>query len=96
LNHFKKLGRATLVADGANSLLGGRGGRGLGNKRRSDVAMGSKPENARDSYGANKLTKEELAVLAEAAKNRPRSMVSKQQPRPPSIEEEPEPHLIES
>jgi hypothetical protein len=77
-------------------LLGGRGGRGLGNKRRSDVAMGSKPDSARDSYGSNKLTKEELQVLADAAKNRPRGFQGTNQQRQPSIEEETEPHLIES
>jgi hypothetical protein len=71
LNHFKKLGRATLVTDGANSLLGGRGGRGSGaaKQRKTAVAMAAKPENQRDSYGPNTLSRDELKMLAQVAKS---------------------------
>eukprot|EP01040_Poterioochromonas_malhamensis_P011239 gene11239-12245_t len=74
LNHFKKLGRATLVTDGTSSLLSGRGGRGSGHKnRKSAVTLSAKPDSQRDSYGSSKLTKEELQLLAEAAKKQPNS-----------------------
>jgi hypothetical protein len=67
LNHFKKLGRATLVTDGSNSLLT-RGGRLGGKNRKTAVAMAAHADNQRDSYGQNSLSKEELKMLANAAK----------------------------
>jgi hypothetical protein len=38
LNHFLKLGRSSLVSDGPGGLLsGGRGGRGVGIRRKSSL-----------------------------------------------------------
>lgn len=85
LNHFKKLGRATLVTDGTNSLLSSRAGRGGAHRnRKSAVTLSSRPEAQRDSYGSSKLTRDELQALSEAAKNSVKAKVSQVEGSKPS------------